>query len=344
MLAFFLKDYGGSTSPNLLIAAGGIIIFLIVLAIVFAVRSAARRRALDLFFAKRKFTENEKQAVLDLLRAMKFADPLEAISHRAPWDLCSGLAARNLQKNMPSDEVLEEQIARFDKIRERLGYAHKYKTRKLRSSRALPVHLSLKIVAEDTTTQQFVEFNSRVLFNHDLLLGIAPPDIKTERALNMRSHIPLIVSFVRPNDAEYEFESTLVKVADHPRSCWFIQHSEALHFSQSLLTSGIGATLSVTHETESGEDLIEDIRCEVLSLNKSLCTFRIHSAATSLSVGSLALINMDLGDEALACNGHIDAIDKSKDNTKIYTLRFSMLTDKAGQRILKYLKNNLARK
>ncbi|MBB64307.1 MAG: hypothetical protein CMO81_04515 [Waddliaceae bacterium] len=317
-----LKNYDGGTNPILVVIFLILLCFIILCGIAYLVWEALKILKFNKVCTQSHLTGEEIGFLRTFIRRLHIKHPLKVLTKRSEYDSFMNKVSHYYESLNLSEEDLLPDVQAFSKIRQKLSFTHKFRSKRLSSSRAIPVGHNLQITHYDLESKSLTAFKSKILQNNDFYINISPPpgDYDVEMFLKPGSKQRLEVCFRRPKEPEYLFDSMLIRTSTNPRPMWYIRHSDTLSKGDPLKKLDIPGSVLITHadssETEDEEESDEgkEFSMRIAALSNRECLFTIENLDRPLNGDHKILMSFELNKIPLTTRGKIIKSVKRKDS------------------------------
>jgi hypothetical protein len=334
-----MKGYEGGNNPLLIFILIGISVLLGAALILYILWELYKKIKFVRVCGDIELTGEEIGVFKSFIRRFKTEEPLLLVMKRNYLDAFSNQVAHHFGNREIGEEDLDYEIKIFNSIREKTGFAHLFKAKKIASSRALPVGTPLLIKYHDKNTKNDLEFASIVLDNNDLFLGIMPPkdDDLTWQLRDTRKPF-LDISFIRQRDAEYHFDTHILKFIRSPQDTFFLQHSKSI--LRGMTHSPVKLPASIIYHTDEGADEYE---CLIELLDCNTCSFILEDQTTCFKKSDSALLSATIKDTPLALQITITKLIK-RGKTLIHRADLKNLSEDTTRLIMQFAYDHSSKK
>ena len=342
LLIFFaqkprISDYRGGNDPLLVFIAFALITLLITTGIIFLIWQAYRRWRFQFICKNHGLTGQQIGIIRNYCRRFAINDLLGIISSPLRYDRFSNTLSRYFGAKVVSDEQLISEIKNLEKIRKTLRLFHNPKSKRLRSSRGLEVGKVLTIDWRDDENNQLITFESRILEINDLFLGITIPDKDIAETLQAMHQPELDITFRRPKDASYTFESKLIRAVTEPKPLWYIYHSRILNRGLSSKPINVPASALCTRATPGSEEVIE-LDMTLTQITQTSCIVTPKDQRKHMAADHAILLSFELLNQPISCRGIVTKTIRLKKSGKVaYKVSFTHLEDEIKQTVIRFL-------
>lgn len=301
-----LNNYEGGTNPLLIFIFIGIIILSIIAALLYVAWLIFKAVKFSMVCKNAGLSGEESGLIKSFLKRFQIKSSLFIVLKRSYLDNFVNQIAHHFGNTEISNEDLIYEIQLFNSIREKLNLLHKFTTKNIRSSRALPNGLPLVIRYTDKITKIEQIFASYVEDNNDLFLGIQPPDDEDlSKSLEETKKAQLSISFVREGDAEYHFDSIIYKCLKQTKTVFYIQHSN--HITKGHQQKPLELPASVLSHID---DQVLEYNAKIDAINTQTCVFILENQSIILKKEQSILINVVILEKPLALQASIKRLVK----------------------------------
>ncbi len=280
---------------------------------------------------KARITGEEQGILRSFFRRTQYPNPLIALLRKSAYDKFVNEVGYLISTSEATDDDLEYDIHIFNSIRTKLGLKHSYRFKKLHSSRSLPKFHPIVVTFYDPVTKNSFHFDSKVLENNDLFLGISVPPLEIDNILMKQNKAPLEISFIRENDAEFHFDTRLYKKILSPELKLYLQHSALLARGNPQVPLEIPATL-ISHAANN----VEEQAATIELLNNKNCTFILDDENSTCEKESSIILNFKLNGKNLSLQGTITQIHTKKGQT-FYRLSYPSIDEKTKSNLISFM-------
>ena len=329
-----LKDYHGGTNPILIILALALVIVLILMAIGMSLYRVYRGIQFNRICSNSKMSSHEIGTLRTFLRRMHIKEPLDVVTKKSRFDLFMNRVAHYYEKISLSEEDLHREQSVFAAMREKLNLPHTFKKKRLFTSRALPRDYPLSVLVKDPLTLNVFHFQSSVLDNNELYLGITPPSDELRAELDIGGRVEIALSFIRERDAEYLWESHLIRPVDYPETMWYIAHSPIL--TRGTIQEPVNHPALIMLQQSDDEGRVDEFNVTLYNLTNTGCTFRCDDARHPFDTGPRVLISFELPNGSFTLRGSVVNIIKRKGEF-LYRIQFEKLKDEDNISLLRFM-------
>ena len=245
------------------------------------------------------------------------------ITKRSAFDKFLNKVAHHYESvNMTLDDMGRETTL-LQVIRTKLGFGHSYKDKRLNSSRALPLNHPITVTFSDKGTKRAFTFHSKIVATNEFFLGLAPPESEIGKETFESKKLPLSIALTRENDAEYFYESNLVRVVSYPTPLWFVRHSDKLNRGAEHRTLDLPATVTIAENNGEGSS---DHKITIVHLNKEGARFRFADQSVCAPTPSSALLALKSADDSQLLRVQITEKLRREDE-QYFRIQFKSLSD-----------------
>lgn len=297
-----LKDYEGGSNPILAVLFIGLIVFGLLAGISFAIWKMYKTIRFNHLCTTSRLSSNEISTLKTFMRRMHIKEPLDVVTRKKRFDDFMNRIGHFYEGLTLSEDALCQEEDVFRNIRNKLQMPHNWRSKHLHTSRCLPVNYPLSLICWDEETQNIFRFNTRVLESNEFYLGIAPPDQKISSELfQQRCHVE--AAFTREKDAEYMFDSHLVRTVDHPKTMWYIAHSKELIKGNPVEPVAISALVMVADLEDPSR--VGEFNVMLHNLSNKGCTFRCDDKDHPFDSGPRILISFEIPQGSFTLRGNL---------------------------------------
>lgn len=291
-----MKAYKGGTNPVLVFIFAGLCILGGTAFLLWLIWQLYKKIKFVRICSEVEMTGEETGVIRSFVRKFKTDEPLLIVMKRNYLDIFSNQVAHHYGNREIAEDDLEYEIKIFNSIREKLQFEHSFKKKKIASSRALPIGMPILIKYHDKATKNDLEFSSTVIANNDLFLGVQPPkdDDLTWQLRDTRKPL-LDISFIRQRDAEYHFDTYILKFIRSPQDTFYLQHSKTI--TRGMTHAPVNIPGSIIYHTDEGADEYE---CNIELLDPNSCSFILEDQTMCFHKSDSALLSTTIKDTPLA--------------------------------------------
>lgn len=328
-----LVNYDGGSNPILLVSFILLVLFSIVGVITWFVLQRLKEIKFQNLCRQHNITGTQFGFLLDYIQRLHIRDPLTVIASAERYDQFIGRVAHLLEDAPLSEKELAETVQIAGEIRGKLNLKRRINKNNL-PSHTIPVGYPLTIYYHDPQATIFHSFETTVVDNNDLFLAVTPPDREIHREMYKVAKPTLEVSFTRKDDADYTFESRLIRTIGHPNALWCLRHHT--HLMRSETYNSLCFPASVLISATNGDAAVDELAVTIRSLSPDGCTFSLNSVTKEqLSSPSTALISFQMNQEDFSCPGEVTDIGKTLAETS-YRVKFSNLNPERRVSLLNF--------
>jgi hypothetical protein len=313
----FLPSYQGGDNPILIYGFFISMSILVSVVLGYSLFTYTRKYRFHRFCTLKGLSKLEIGYLLDLTTKLHVSEPLSIMSSASSFDLFMNRVSHYYQHQIVSDEDFSDLIDFAGKIRTKLYNRRATKGR--HSSRTIPMHSPVMITCYNKHSSDPVSFPAKVIDNNDFFLGITLPESAADREACTVSGVSIQIEFVRKNDAEYFFETQLVRAVFFPKRMWYLRHSEDLQQGELHRYFTIPASVMAISDTEETQSL--EYEATIRTITNEACSFIIDEKSPPIKPDTTLLINFEVNEELFSCRGHIDKTYSREDRTT-YRLSF----------------------
>jgi hypothetical protein len=316
-----LKDYSGGTNPLLVYLFFSLITLFITGSLGIVAWKIYKRLKFHRICSSAGLDGEESGLIQSFIRLFHIADPLRVLQKKSHYDFFANQVGHHFGNMEISAEDLQHEISVFNSIREKLGFQHDFNLRKLVSSRALPEGVQLVVTFYDRETKNYMSFQSKVIENNDLFMGIAMPSDDMKEDLMKIRKASLEISFVRARDAEYHFESRIFCEVTKKTTFLYVSHARTLTRGNVYNPLNIPATIMYYDAAGVKEhkiviEVINNKNCVIYPIDESVI---FHKKAS-------ALINFSVQGAGMSLQGKIAQIIL-RGEKRLYRMEFNDVAD-----------------
>jgi len=330
-----LTPYKGGASPIVLYLLIGFAVLAMIAASVVFVLSRYKFVEFEHICQRARLTREEVGFLKDFLGRFHIDKQIEPLTDIRYFDAFVNRVAHHYESAHLSEEDLLREMTELRSIRTKLGLTHDFKDKPLKTSRAIPEGHPLSITYHDSETNNSFSFSSTVIHNNDFFLGIEPPPADISTYVFNHDKPAIQVSFARTIDAEYVFDSVVVRPVNHPETMWYVRHAKRLIRGETQKMLLIPATIMFTKENHTHE--FEEFAITIKTLNNRDVTFTLRDPTDTLEPDTGILLNFEAEGKSFAWGGLIT--DTIHHHTElVYRAEFRSVPDEDNLIMLKFLR------
>lgn len=333
---FFIDDYKGE--DNYLILYLLISFFILLFAGTIGVYLYSRYKELEFIriCKQAELTDQELRHFEKFLKRMHMHhQKIKIITDIRHFNVFIARLAHYHESSFISEADLLAESDLFNSIRKKLDFKHHFNEHPLINTRSMALKYPLNISFDDPKTGTTISFHARVRYNNEFFLGINPPDPEIAQQVYNQLKPELKVSFIRNEDAEYLFDSFLVRKVTHPETMWYIRHTGRLVRLPMAKNLEIPATIMLSQEDSKGG--YSEFEATIQTLDKKSATFILRDPTTTLQPNTSILLNFENEGKPVAWGGVVtDPVCHPDD--MIYRTKFDIVSDKDNLIMLKLMK------